>query len=299
MNTVFLEIVQNYPISEVMDIQEVHLGMSSAARRVVTSSGSYILRCIRNSKQALTEYMVARALSEHNMTANILLTKCQKPYVAFEQGLYNLQEALPHDESYCIKGYSVYYNLGTITARFHDLVKDLKDIYEQEDRFNLHKLWEKYKVSKALLSKQIKEELVMLVVECKQLKLDDIGYIHGDLGRWNLLFHEQDIYLIDFGEMRKGNNHFDIAALLTSSIDWNQNDEQIAKCIQEYQKGYTRFFHNFNWETLLACINLWNVRGLLAFITQYDRDMNDQEIQYIEQVLERGKRLAIIIQSLS
>ncbi|WP_369009958.1 phosphotransferase [Paenibacillus dendritiformis] len=64
------------------------------------------------------------------------------------------------------------------------------------------------------------------------------GYIHGDLGAWNLLRRKGRIYIIDFGEARLGDRHFDAAAALVSTASDNASVEETVTRLENFRRGY-------------------------------------------------------------
>lgn len=122
-------------------------------------------------------------------------------------------------------------------------------------------------------------------------------YIHGDLGKWNLLFNGSQIYLIDFGEVRSGNNHFDVAAVLTSTINWNLTETEILNHLTDFSTGYRLNFNEFSWSSVNENITLWLTRGMIAILAEFG--VNDSTSKYIKQNLEQLKKINSIIQTKS
>ncbi|MDU5144462.1 MAG: phosphotransferase [Paenibacillus dendritiformis] len=76
-------------------------------------------------------------------------------------------------------------------------------------------------------------------VECCLRYVEKItGYIHGDLGAWNLLRRKGRIYIIDFGEARLGDRHFDAAAALVSTASDNASVEETVTRLENFRRGY-------------------------------------------------------------
>ena len=260
------EILKQFSIDDVIEIKEIGAGNTSEAMLVMTDAGKYILRKMRDTSQAMTEYAISEALKEYNLSPEILVSRDNQPYVEHDGGIYNLQVYLEHDKK---KQDIDFEELGRVVGLYHHKTRDLEGIYEQEDRFSLKDMYDQLLENKSLDSLEQKVELIELVEECLSYKHDNNCYIHGDLGVWNMLFSKEDIYLIDFGEVRRGNNHFDIAAVLASTIVWNKSGQEVLNSLNNFRSGYLEYFYEFNIEVLKESLKLWIVRGILALLINH------------------------------
>ena len=90
-------------------------------------------------------------------------------------------------------------------------------------------------------------------------------FIHGDLSKRNLIYSSEKVYIIDFGEFRQGDNHLDIAATLTSMINFKEGKEYVHKCLCVFHESYTNYMKDFQWDNLQKNIKLWIIRGILLY----------------------------------
>lgn len=280
-------ILNEYSIGKILSASNMNQGNTSNAKLINTSQDKYILRKIKDKKQAITEYLITKKLLKHQITSEILLSKNNLPFVIKNSGIYNLQRYIEH---YPIKIEEINFSiLGETIAFFHSEAVDIKGIYEQEDRFLLNRLWKEVEHSIQSIEIKIKKQLVELINECFNYKHKSNCYIHSDLGIWNLLINKNKIYLIDFGEVRKGNNHFDIAAILSSTLKMNDEDYQIITNINEFRNGYLKKFNDFDWSILRENLNLWFTRGMLALII--NKGINQATQELLEKIMDQRNKL--------
>ncbi|GIN37233.1 phosphotransferase [Heyndrickxia oleronia] len=280
-------ILNEYSIRNILSASNMNQGNTSSAKLINTSQDKYILRKIKDKKQAITEYLISKKLLKHQITSEILLSKNNLPFVIKNSGIYNLQRYIEH---YPIKIEEINFSiLGETIAFFHSEAVDIKGIYEQEDRFLLNRLWKEVEHSIQSIEMKIKKQLVELINECFNYKHKSNCYIHSDLGIWNLLINKNKIYLIDFGEVRKGNNHFDIAAILSSTLKMNDEDYQIITNINEFRNGYLKKFNDFDWSILRENLNLWFIRGMLALII--NKGINQATQELLEKIMHQRNKL--------
>lgn len=106
--------------------------------------------------------------------------------------------------------------------------------------------------------------------------------IHGDLGSWNLLYGEQRIAVIDFGECRKGSIYFDIAAVVTSLMSSVKDRNSINEYIDLFIRVYSEYNVSLDRDLLSKYFLLWFVRGILANILEgnYQKGKSEKAINY-------------------
>ncbi|MEO2205998.1 phosphotransferase [Paenibacillus pabuli] len=117
--------------------------------------------------------------------------------------------------------------------------------------------------------------------------------IHGDLGAWNMLFTKEYIHIIDMGEVRRGNHHFDVAAALTSTIPSSVKERELDIIVADFECGYGHGNAALNRKSLYQQIHVWILRGCLAVIRE--RGMNSPTILYVERTIEVLKRFKVIL----
>lgn len=282
-----------YPIKAVVEVKEIGKGISSDAKLVVTSIEKYILRRIKDPKQAITEYKVSKVLSRHNISPEILLSVSHQPFIEFDGGIYNLQTFISiHNREHKIN----FYDLGRTIGIFHSELQRIDGLYEQADRFSLHEMWERLKQNNGFPNLVFKGELQKMVERCFTLNHENNCYIHGDLGKWNLLFGEDNIYIIDFGEVRRGNNHFDMSAVISSTLDWSQENVVIFASLHDFMKGYKSNFAQFDWTLLSESLALWFTRGIVALLNHNGIDARNCDS--VKLMIDRKNRLEGIIKAI-
>lgn len=279
-----------YPIKPVKIAKGIEEGISSDAKLVVTSDAKYILRRVKDTKQAETEYKISKVLSIQNITSDILLSKRNQPFIEINDDIYNLQTYMPNQ-----RGHNEfnYYDLGRIISIFHSETQKINSLSEQKDRFSLDEMWEQLKQNIGFTQVDFKKDLIRMVEQSFNYNHENNCYIHGDLGKWNLLRDENNIYIIDFGEVRKGNNHFDISAVISSTLDWNMEDEKIIASLNDFRNGYIANFEQFNWSILRENLTLWFTRGIIALLIT--NGINHHTCNTARLIIERRNRLDRII----
>ncbi|MEK3731884.1 phosphotransferase [Paenibacillus sp. FSL M8-0334] len=279
-----------YPITPVIEIKEISTGNTSNARLVVTMDNKYIVRKLRDTEQAITEFRISTALQEHAISPTILLSNDNQPYIKDQEAVYNLQFYVEHHK---VNNSDIhFYNLGKTIALFHSATQSIPGIYEQNDRFALEHMWTELIQLDEFDNMEYKPQLLALFQQCTTYNHDNNCYIHGDLGIWNLLFNHNKMYIIDFGEVRKGNHHFDISAAISSALDWNQEDKIMAS-LTDFRNGYSSIFEPFHWNVLKENFNLWFTRGMMALLIHHG--MNERTLQYVNLTLSRKNQLDSII----
>ncbi|GAB6489489.1 phosphotransferase [Bacillus cereus] len=253
--------------------------------------GKYILRKVKDTKQAMNEFLMSKALFTQNISPNILVSNTNHPYIKNKDDVYNLQIYI---ENYMDKNKEInFYNLGKTISIFHSKTQSIDGIYEQNDRFALDKMWTELIQIEEFNKCEYKTQLLTLVEQCLNYNHKNNCYIHGDLGIWNLLFNQSQIYIIDFGEVRKGNNHFDMSAVISSTIDWNQGEDEITTSLTDFMNGYISNFGTFNWMVLKENFTLWFTRGIIAFFIS--NGINERTCNYAKSTMKRKNKLDKIV----
>jgi hypothetical protein len=61
-----------YPIEPVIEVKEIINGNTSNAKLLLQKNGKYILRKLKDTKQAMTEFLISNELLKHNISPAIL-----------------------------------------------------------------------------------------------------------------------------------------------------------------------------------------------------------------------------------
>ena len=275
-----------------IEVHEINQGNTSSANLVVTENEKYILRRLKDTSQAVAEFMISEALIQQDISPEILLNNKSEFYIQPHENVYNLQIYIENDPD---KDREIdFYKLGQTISLFHSKTKDILGIPVQQDRFSLESMCKEIKDDFNKL--EYKERLLSLVEQCMNFKFNSDYYIHGDLGIWNLLFHHDQIYMIDFGEVRKGNHHFDISAVISSALDWKKDDDELIASLREFRDGYITNLDAFNWTLLKENCTFWYTRGMIAVFLQ--QGINGQTSKYGELLMKRMDRLDRILSTI-
>ncbi|WP_342539536.1 hypothetical protein MHI39_14590 [Heyndrickxia sp. FSL K6-6286] len=91
-----LAILNEYSIGKILRVSNMNQGNTSNAKLINNSQDKYILRKIKDKKQAITEYFISKKLLKYQITSEILLSKNNHPFVIKKSGIYNLQRYIEH-----------------------------------------------------------------------------------------------------------------------------------------------------------------------------------------------------------
>lgn len=272
-----------YNIGRIQRCAAIEQGKSSDAKCVTSSAGRFVLRKLRNQQQAVNEDRLHRVLSLHHISPALVNTRNGGSHVRDHDGIYNLQHYIEGTRPFNQASIQFVY-FGQMLAQFHSLIGRL-EIADQPDRFALPLLWaqvcDKVRGSSSAVIGSLEEH----VQRCMRYAVRDEGVVHGDLGVWNMLFTEQRTVLIDFGEARRGDPHFDVAAALTSMIPEAAAEHEFFSALEDVMRGYAEAGGLLKKERLYEQIHLWMLRGWLALIRE--RGVTSPVVRYIEQGMRR------------
>ncbi|KAA8786210.1 phosphotransferase [Paenibacillus amylolyticus] len=272
-----------YDIGRIQRVEVMKQGTSSEAKCIDSSAGQFVLRKLRDEQQAVNEERLHHVLSLQNISPAMVIARNGLSYVHLNNEIYNLQyyveETVPYDQA------AIHFvEFGNMLARFHHTAHKL-EIVDQPDRFALSLLWSQVCDEVRGSSLAIVGSLEGHVEQCTEYVVRNDSMIHGDLGVWNMLFMKQKALLIDFGEVRRGDPHFDVAAALTSMIPATAGANECFLMLEEVMKGYAEAGALLTRERLYEQIHLWMLRGWLALIRE--RGVTSPMVQYIERGMRR------------
>lgn len=272
-----------YNIGEIQRVEVMKQGTSSEAKCIESSAGRFVLRKLRNEQQAVNEERLHHVMSLQNISPALVIARSGLSYVHLNNEIYNLQyyveETVPYDQA------TIHFvEFGNMLARFHHTANKL-EIVDQPDRFALSLLWSQVCDEVGGSSSAMVYSLEGHVEQCTEYVVGNESMIHGDLGVWNMLFTKQGTFLIDFGEVRRGDPHFDIAAALTSMISVTATENDYFSVLKDVMEGYAEAGGLLTKERLYEHIHLWMLRGWLALIRE--RGVTSPMVEYIEQGMRR------------
>lgn len=272
----FGRLADHYAIGRLERIEPVAQGTTSDAKLVTTDMGRYILRRLRDAEQGRTEYEISRRLWPLDIAPEILITKVGLPYVQLADACYNLQRFVEHEPD------GERWNdaeLGKTLSLLERAMRDIRTLIGQRDRFDLRRMWDEASASHA------RDSVIRLLKEpverCLGYAGKITGYIHGDLGSWNLLLRKGRIYIIDFGEVRLGDRHFDAAAALVSTAGGQASVEEAVTRLEDFCRGYAANPEPLDLDRLREQIHLWIVRGSVAVVRHHG--VNERTSRYCRQ----------------
>ncbi len=296
-----LAIAEYFPVGRVKSIQAVGSGNSSSARKLTCSTGSYILRKLRDTTQAQVESAIASELVNLSLSPPFVPTRSGQWYIPWNGHCYNLQNDWSDRSEPCLS-FTGWKELGQKLATFHSISRDATWPI-QIDRFDILQQWNLLHETSAGIKLQnsvnssyyeLLEQLEEQLPLCSHSQQQCDGYIHGDLGMWNVLITSRSPYIIDYGEVRKGHSHLDLAALAASGID-HSNPAYAKQQWTSFCIGYETVQHIHS-QQLHDQLQLWMVRGAVSLLLHHG--INERTIVYAQQMLERIPRISAIIRSI-
>ncbi|WP_046212486.1 phosphotransferase enzyme family protein [Paenibacillus wulumuqiensis] len=282
-----LPVLSQYSLGVIHSVNQPEQGNTSQARIVHCSTGIFVVRRLKSRSQAEMEATLSGMMADHRICPPIIRTIHGQFFTVYQHNYYNVQlyiEPLP-----MALHLVDYEQIGAKTALFHTMARSL-NLPVQPDRFSLTSAIDLLNLNHHYQQmdekdQQIIRKLQSRIAQCLPYEnppLPHTGYIHGDLGKWNLVFGKEETFLIDWGEVRRGNPHFDIAALITSMLDLTQETRINEKYIRLFRQGYQRYGQIHN-AVLFEHIQLWTVRGITALLIQ--RGLNNAALRTAERLL--------------
>lgn len=238
--------IEEYYGIKVENIEKLGNGQTSDVYKIENSVGFYVLKSHLNKNIASNEFYSLESLSSSNLSPRPVNTVSGEVYIEVDRVIYTLMDYIENDG---IKLSAIdYFNLGAKIKSMHSSLSTV-NIFPAPDRFDESALIEQIenKDIKALIQKEYDEYID-----------DSTGFhsiIHGDLGSWNLLQHNNDIYFIDFGEVRHDDLFFDLAAIV-ESLSLSEND------INELLNGYGQNDSQSR-SRLKSMRKRWRLRGII------------------------------------
>ncbi|MFD2630437.1 phosphotransferase [Oceanobacillus kapialis] len=208
--------------------------------------------------------------------------------------MYNIQTYIPN---YKKATHIDFYNLGKVISLFHSETQRIQGIIEQVDRFSLGSMWESLKYDSDFAQVNFRRQLEVMVEKSIGCQHENNCFIHGDLATWNIITNDKNIYIIDFGEVRRENNHFDISALISSFINIEESEEKITTSLTNFREGYIENFAQFDWILLSENLNIWSTRGVIALLVH--NGIDSRTCKMVNKIIEDQARLNNIIRRLA
>lgn len=285
-------ITNSYALPCIENIESITTGNTSNTYILKSSKSNWVLRRLQNESQAIIEYQILRYLVEKKVDCIVpfLTTTTGKGYEEIADEFWNLQPYIPGDMPIVNNRQSLIKTSSSL-AYIQNALLDYTPTIEMPDRFSILALWNSfmqlinetsaYKSSDAFM--KIKE----LLPDMMKLEKQGNQLIHGDFGIWNLIETKSNIFVIDFGEARKGDYYFDIAAAMTSSLSPLKlvSESYLMGLVEVFIKTYEKNGRRIDTNKLYKYIVLWKIRGILAVLPKYISDTN-KSIRIAEKVFD-------------
>ncbi len=273
------KLVRNWKIGQIQTLSPILSGTSSRTYSLQTSQGQYILRSVASRDQAERECAILRRLSGEGISAELVSAICEAGYIPYEGRYYSLQTCLPGKMPDLSKERQICSAAQTIGS-FHKAMEALPQRRPDDDRFSAISLLQKagtYSFPRGLFPEttgtvsQRREFLQSLEA---QLSTDHC--IHADLGPWNLLWDGVTIRIIDFGESRPGDIHFDLAAVVCGILSKCGDRESFLRRLALLRSTYEESAGPVDTGRLQAAVSLWLLRGALAAACMQDQTAGER-----------------------
>ena len=172
-----------------------------------------------------------------NICPEIIKSKSGSDIAKYNNKVYNLQVYV-NTETWTID-YSNLFKLGSAISRFHFNVRSLNLKEENFNRFDLRISW--IELQEKMYFNDLRLALPLFINEIEE----NLGFeaykedlIHGDLGKWNIIYDGNNFNIIDFGEVRLGSKHFDLAGVICSFVSNTMSDHEMKSHIVSIIEGY-------------------------------------------------------------
>lgn len=276
------KLLSNFGLKNVVNIEKLEGGHTGETFLVETVENKYVLRKLKNQTQAILEEAVFQHLNKASYLPALIKAK-NHYYVEYEASWYNLQFFFQSGGSFFS-----FQEIAETIALLHQQLADFDSSYNQCDRYEILPLWFKNWYNWDFFADLFNLPLSDMhheIARVAALTNDKSEWIHGDLGKWNILIGNE-IKIIDFGEMRKGNIYFDLASSLTSLIGYVSSEATMIAQLKEFISAYFSVRKQpFDQVKLLNYIELWFYRGVLSLSENVYASKQEEAvllIQYIE-----------------
>lgn len=255
--------------------------MVKAAWRIETISGPVFVKTVPSTEQALLEFALTQAIQDvdSHLTPAILLTQTQQPFISVNRKIYQVQRFWEHQPS-----------APTLTAAISCYLKiragldQFEYAWHPQDPQSLRQLWHTQRAKLQQTQPAIYAYLSTQIESLLLLDRSQEAWVHGDLGRWNLLtMTNKQVGVIDFGQARRGPRFLDFAALYhgfmpRQRVALSVYTERFC-CLAGISEGDRLIF--------LATVRLWLVKGLLVAV-----DKAPDAIKVFDQACHQVEQLA-------
>lgn len=273
-------IVNAYDLGQIRKVTPMTNGKSSRAWRVETDMITVLVKTVGDVARASLEFALTQAIQKEDryLTPAILLTIDRQPFVMGDHQVYRVQAYWKQSEMKpsLPATLACYRKIRVALDRF-------EYAWSPDDSQSLNQLWENQRVSLAQNWPGIYEQLTPMITQLKTIDRQQETWVHGDLGRWNLLsLANEKVAVIDFGETRRGPRFLDFAALFDSLMPRKKDAVQVYKdrfCdlagIEEQDRC-----------AFLATVQLWLVKGMLVAVTKMPEHVQSfwERLQLVRQL---------------
>ncbi|KRK12240.1 aminoglycoside phosphotransferase [Lacticaseibacillus zeae DSM 20178 = KCTC 3804] len=262
-------IVNAYGLGQIKKVTPMTNGKSGRAWRVETDMAMVLVKTVSDVARASLEFALTQAIQEEDrdVTPAILSTTDGQQFVTVDHQVYRVQS---YWEQAAMKPSL------TATLACYRKIRIVLDRFEYpcspDDSHSLDRLWKSQRVSLVQNWPGIYEQLTPMIAQLEIIDRQQETWVHGDLGRWNLLpLANEKVAIIDFGEARRGPRFLDFAALFDSFMPREKNVVKVYRdrfCdlagIEEHDR---RIF--------LETVQLWLAKGMLVAVEKAPEHVQD------------------------
>ncbi|WP_081796979.1 phosphotransferase [Bacillus ndiopicus] len=281
------KLMEEYGIASIIHSEKLTKGQSATTYLIKTETQrKYIVKTIKSASKAQFEYDLLTHIrrTEPSIVAEILRTTSNKPFIQIEESIYQVQLYIEsHQQPIPL------YKLLTAYQGLQKSMQYFQTDHINENRFLLAKLWNQNKQLLKQYYPHIFQAFNTNIDSFIQLDEQKDAWIHGDLGRWNVLcqLNGQALF-IDFSEARQGTKYFDLVALFTSYLP---EDEILQNYVDEF---FTLYEGEIDFPMFSRTIGLWYLKGILMLV-QKDAQAMKQAIDYF---YHKAQQLDKLLQAL-
>ncbi|ARY91916.1 MULTISPECIES: phosphotransferase family protein [Lacticaseibacillus] len=253
-------IVNTYDLGQIRKVTQMTNGKSGRAWRVETDMATVLVKTVADVVRASLEFALTQAIQEEDrdVTPAILSTTEGHPFVTVDHQVYRVQNYWQQaaTKPSLAATLACYRKIRVALDRF-------EYAWSPDNSHSLDRLWENQRVSLAQNWSGIYEQLTPMITQLETIDRQQETWVHGDLGRWNLLpLVNEKVAIIDFGETRRGPRFLDFAALFDSFMPRDKNAVKVYKdrfCdLAGIEEQDQRIF--------LTTVQLWLVKGMLVAV---------------------------------
>ena len=271
-------ILKNWPIQGFPTLERIQSGTTCSAFLVHSCNGNYLLRCFSSSRRAELESAVYCHLKPVDVIPPFIPTHSDTLFFENDHGIFTLQQFISGTAPDLWDTEQLIFSASSI-GKLHTGLRSCTAA-PTSDRFDTIEMLQRAASDPRLyyLFPNSMENTAQMVKYIQQLEacLNSDQPIHADLGVWNTLWDGTKVWIIDFGEYRLGDFHFDLAAFLSGLIRPDRDLDSICAQLCVLLSAYEKYGSKIDSSKLMICLYFWFLRGALATLL-YISDAKKQD----------------------